>query len=272
MLYPVWGHLSHKKPQQTPPLIEHIPEIKEARAYAEAIIANIADPLWVVDKNDNWVLVNEAIEKATGYSEREMLGKRTLKQSLFEFFLSMPDGEGKLKAMNERVKANERVPGVFIPWLTKDNKILIMSCSGEPLRDAEGNVIGGVFIGKDMSTLQKAGIAATKVLNKKVEEELGKNYELAGLMFINNATIIVGDSSLEILKGVVEGYNRRFNKKIRIKEGIALTNMPKKEWPAFLKFLLSRFYECIGPTTFECCEGIESIRNIVEKVKAKYKG
>jgi hypothetical protein len=34
--------------------------------------------------------------------------------------------------------------------------------------------------------------------------------------------------------------------------------------------LLSTFYECIGPTTFECCEGIESIKDIVEEAKAKY--
>jgi hypothetical protein len=89
-------------------------------------------------------------------------------------------------------------------------------------------------------------------------------------MFMSNAALIVGDSSLEILKGVVEGYNRRFNKNIGIEEGIALTNVPEKEWPSFTAFLLARSYECIGPTTFECCEGIESIKDIVEKVKAKY--
>jgi hypothetical protein len=46
--------------------------------------------------------------------------------------------------------------------------------------------------------------------------------------------------------------------------------MPEEEWPSFLEFLLCRFYECIGPTTFECSEGIKSIEEIVEKVKAKY--
>ena len=32
-------------------------EVKEARAYAEAIVANIADPLWVTDKRNRWILV-----------------------------------------------------------------------------------------------------------------------------------------------------------------------------------------------------------------------
>jgi PAS domain S-box-containing protein len=247
-------------------------ETEEARLYAEAIIANIADPLWVVDKEDNWILVNDAMKRITGYEDKEVSGKKTPEQPLFKFFLSVPDGEEKLKAMIDRIKGGGHIPGMTIPWLTKGKELLMMSCSGEPLRDAEGRVIGGVFIGKDMSTLERAGIAATKVLNKKVEEEVGKNYELVTLMFMSNAALVVGNSSVEILKGVVEGYNNRFNKNIEVKEGIALTNVPKKEWPSFLTFLLATFYECIGPVTFECCEGIESIKDVVEEVKAKYEG
>jgi PAS domain S-box-containing protein len=247
-------------------------EVKEARAYVEAIIANIADPLWVVDKYDNWILVNEAMEKVTGYKKEEVLEKNMLTHPLFSPFISMLDGKEKLKAMIEKIKAGEHVPNIFIPWLTKDKGMLMMSCSGEPLRDAEGNVIGGVFIGRDMSVLQSTGVSATRTLAREVEGEVGRNYKLATLLFMSNASIIVGDSSLEILRGTVEGYNRRFNKNIGIKEGIALTNMPKEEWPSFLEFLLSRFFECIGPTTFECSEGIESVEEIVEKVKAKYEG
>jgi hypothetical protein len=184
----------------------------------------------------------------------------------------MLDGKEKLRDMLENVRVGKHVLPASIPWLTKDGRMLIMSCSGEPLRDAEGNVIGGVFIGKDMSTLQRAGIVATKTLYKAVESKVGKDYGLVSQMFMSNTALIVGDSSLEILRGTVEGYNRRFNKNIGIKEGIALTNMPREEWPSFIEFLLSRFYECIGPTSFECCEGIKSIGDIVEKVKAKYEG
>ncbi|HIH98500.1 MAG TPA: hypothetical protein HA346_05810, partial [Thermoplasmata archaeon] len=56
---------------------------------------------------------------------------------------------------------------MLIPWLTKDKKLLMMAYSGESLRDAKGNVIGGVFIGRNISALQMAGITATKVLNKR---------------------------------------------------------------------------------------------------------
>jgi PAS domain S-box-containing protein len=245
-------------------------EVKEARAYAEAIIADIADPLWVTDKQDKWILVNEATKRIIGYKEKEILGKQTLEQPLFEFFLKTPSGQEMLKEMSRKIKAKEHVSGMLIPWLTKDSKLLVMSCSGEPLKDAKGNVIGGVFIGKDMSVLQRAGITASKALASKVEAEVGKNYELATLLFMSNATMIAGDSSLEILRGTVEGYNRRFIKNIGIKEGIVLTNMPKDEWPSFISFLLSTFFACIGPTTLECSEGIKSIEDIVEKVKAKY--
>jgi PAS domain S-box-containing protein len=245
-------------------------EIKEARAYAEAIIANIADPLWVTDKNDNWVLINQAMENVIGYTEQELVGKKMSEQPMFEFFLSMPDSKEKLEATVEKIKVGEHVPGVMIPWLTKDKGILMMSCSGEPLRNAKGDVVGGVFIGKDMSTLQRAGIAATKILNRNVEAKVGRDYNLITQMFMSNAILLVGDSSLEILRGAVDGYNKRFKEKIRIEDGISLNNVPQKDWPSFTGFLLNIFYECIGPATFECCEGIKCIENIVEKVKVKY--
>jgi hypothetical protein len=195
-----------------------------------------------------------------------------LTNPLFRLFIGMLDGKEKLKAMMKKVKAEEHVSSLNIPWLTKDGRIIMMSCSGEPLKDAEGGVIGGVFIGKDMSTLQSTGFSATKILARKVESEVGENYELATLLFMSNATMLAGDSSLEILRGTVEGYNKRFNKNIGIKEGVALTNIPEDDWPPFTEFLLSTFYECIGPMTFECSEGIKTFEGIVGEVKAKYGG
>jgi hypothetical protein len=159
---------------------------------------------------------------------------------------------------------------MLIPWLTRDNKLLMMSCSGQPLKDAKGNVMGGVFIGKDMAVLQKVGILASKTLARRVEAEIGKNYEVATLLFMTNATMLTGDSSIDILKATVEGYNGRFNKNVKIKDGLTLRNMKKEDLPSFVEFLLETFYQCIGPTTFECSEGIESINPIVEKVKARY--
>ena len=244
-------------------------ETKEARAYAEAIIANISDPLWVVDKEDRWILVNDAMKKATGYGGREILGKQTLKQPLFKFFLGVPDGKERLKAMSDGIKASEHVAEI-IPWVTKDNSFLMMSCSGEPLRDPEGDVIGGVFIGKEMSTLQRAGTETTKALAKKAETVVGKDYELATLLFMTNAAMLAGDSSLDILKATVDGYNKRFDKNVKIKDGLTLRNMKKEDLPSFVEFLLETFYQCIGPTTFECSEGIRTIGNIVEKVRAKH--
>ncbi|HIH98499.1 MAG TPA: hypothetical protein HA346_05805 [Thermoplasmata archaeon] len=75
---------------------------------------------------------------------------------------------------------------------------------------------------------------------------------------------------MKILQGVVDGYNGRFNRKIRIEKGITPVNVPKEEWSSFIEFMLNTFYECVGPTTFECAEGIRSIEDIVKKTKARY--
>ena len=124
-----------------------------------------------------------------------------------------------------------------------------------------------------MSVLQKAGIAASKTLAKKVETLSGFDYELATFLFMNNASMITGDSAMDILTGAVDGYNIRFNKKIGIsvkEEGIDITNISKEDWKSFINFTIEIFYECIGPTTFECCKGIKSIEDMVKKVKEKY--
>ena len=146
----------------------------------------------------------------------------------------------------------------------------MMSCSGEPLKDSNGKVIGGVFVGKDMSTLQRAGTETTKALAKKAENIVGKDYELATLLFMTNAAMLAGDSSLDILKATVNGFNKRFNKNVTIENGLILRNMEREDLPSFVEFLLETFYQCIGPTTFECSEGIGTIEDIVKKVRTRY--
>jgi hypothetical protein len=90
---------------------------------------------------------------------------------------------------------------------------------------------------------------------------------------MKSANELLGSSAAVIFTSTVKGFNRRFGKAAKIKkekEGLVLSGMEPKEWPHFLEFLLTTFYECIGPITFKFCEGVIGIEPIVAKVSAKY--
>jgi PAS domain S-box-containing protein len=120
-------------------------QIEDARAYNEHIIAHIADGLYVVDNDGNWLTTNPAMAGITGYSEEELLSRKTLDQP----FLQLPEAKEAIRKMWQRVNAGEIVTGVEIPWIRKDGKKIIISGSEQLLKDAEGNDIGRVFVARD---------------------------------------------------------------------------------------------------------------------------
>jgi hypothetical protein len=86
---------------------------------------------------------------------------------------------------------------------------------------------------------------------------------------IKNASEILGSSAEIIFTDTVKGFNRRFGKAVKIEKeerGVILSNMEPEQWPHFLEFLLTVFYECVGPITFKFCEGAIGIESIVAKV------
>ncbi|MBS3773103.1 MAG: PAS domain S-box protein, partial [Candidatus Thermoplasmatota archaeon] len=60
-------------------------ELEEKEAYLENIINTVADPLFVKDRDHNWILLNDAYCSFMGYSRDELLGR-----SDYDFF---PDEE-----------------------------------------------------------------------------------------------------------------------------------------------------------------------------------
>jgi PAS domain S-box-containing protein len=247
-------------------------DLAEARAFTEAIIENISDPLWVVDSRGVVSMVNESMARVTNISRNELIGKNLREIPIFSFFLVTPGGMEKLDGMIERIKKDEPVQETLIPWLVENKNFYMMLCTGKPLKDSNNKVIGGVFLAKDVSPIEKTGTDVTKTLAHKVESKVGPNFELATLIFMTNVAMLAGGSSIEIFRGTVEGYNQKHNTDIKINDGVDISNMPEEEWPPFLEFLLKTFYECIGPVTFECAQGITSLKPILNKVESEYRG
>ena len=48
--------------------------LEEERAFNQAVEANIADMLIAADNDGKWITVNPAFEKATGFTQADMVG------------------------------------------------------------------------------------------------------------------------------------------------------------------------------------------------------
>jgi hypothetical protein len=109
-----------------------------------------------------------------------------------------------------------------------------------------------------------------KPLPRVDKEKLENDYLLAIFQFLKNTTNTIGGATMTIFKSVVEGYNRRFGKEIRIDDTVHLSGLSLEEWPKFMHFLLDIYYQCVGPITFECSKGIDIMEDTVKKVEEKY--
>jgi hypothetical protein len=88
--------------------------------------------------------------------------------------------------------------------------------------------------------------------------------------FLKNSTEIIGGATMTIFRSAVEGFNKRFSRDIRIDDTIHLSGLNEDEWPRFLEFLLNTYYQCIGPTLFECTKEIKILDEIVRRIEEKY--
>ena len=71
-------------------------------------------------------------------------------------------------------------------------------------------------------------------------------YAFSLFQFLTKISEVIGGTSVTIFRSAIDGYNKRFNKEVQVKDTIKLSNIPEEER---LEFVLGVFYVCIGPIT-----------------------
>lgn len=132
--------------------------LQTAKDYAENVIQSSLDMIISVDGNRKIVEFNRAAEQAFGYSKAEVLGR-----PIDLLFADPSDGT--------RVAADIRKYGRFAGELINKRNNAETFCayvSAAPLRDANGTVVGGMGISRDI-TEQKRAEEALRWLEKAVQ-------------------------------------------------------------------------------------------------------
>jgi len=138
-------------------ILRDMRELDKARAYAESLIKNAPDPVFVSDLEGKILQANDAVSQLLGFRQDEVL-----EQSLARF-ISPEETREFTVALREVVEHGVTRNAVLHPR-TATNEIIPTSLNASALRDAEGRVIGAIGILRDMRELGKSRAYAESLI------------------------------------------------------------------------------------------------------------
>ncbi|WP_176560250.1 PAS domain S-box protein [Brevibacillus dissolubilis] len=118
-------------------------ELRSTKELLESFINHTTDGIVLMDCDFNTLLVNRAIEKISGWSEAEIVGKRLLTVPTFLLEQEM--------RIYEQVKAGAHVSGYQTVRQRKDGSLFHASVTLSAVRDANGHIVGISGILRDIS-------------------------------------------------------------------------------------------------------------------------
>jgi PAS domain S-box-containing protein len=137
--------------------------LQAAKEYAETLINSSLDMIISVNADRNIVEFNRAAEEAFGYSKAEVLGK-----PVDLLYADPSDGSRVSGALFK----HERFRGE-IANRRKNGEIFYSYLSASMIRDASGNIVGGMGISRDI-TERKQAEESLRESNRRLEEALAE--------------------------------------------------------------------------------------------------
>jgi PAS domain S-box-containing protein len=130
-------------------ILRDMREIGKARAYAEALIKNAPDPVFVSDLEGKIIESNDAVSQLLGFRRDEVI-----EQSLSRF-ISPEETREFLAALREVVERGV-IRNVRLNPRSATGEIIPTTLNASALRDSDGKAIGAIGILRDMRELDKA--------------------------------------------------------------------------------------------------------------------
>src|SRR2546426_116857 len=138
-------------------ILRDMRELDKARAYAESLIKNAPDPLFVSDLEGKILQANDAVSQLLGFRPDELI-----EQSLSRF-ISPQETREFTAALREVVERGVTRNARLNPR-SASGEIIPTTFNASALRDLDGNVIGAIGILRDMRELDKAKAYAESLI------------------------------------------------------------------------------------------------------------
>jgi PAS domain S-box-containing protein len=179
-------------------------ELDKARAYAESLIKNAPDPVFVSDLEGKILLANDAVYALLGFRTDELIEQSLSRiispEETREFLAALREvverEEGTQansavhgeQATMELLRTNQRgvTRNVILNPRTASGEVIPTSLNASALRDSDGKVIGAIGILRDMRSYEQAvrdleqskGELQEKILDLEKFEEVVVGREL----------------------------------------------------------------------------------------------
>jgi PAS domain S-box-containing protein len=138
-------------------ILRDMRELDKARAYAESLIKNAPDPVFVSDLEGKILQANDAVSALLGFRQDEVL-----EQSLSRF-ISAEETREFTAALREVVERGVTRNAVLNPR-SASGEIIPTTLNASALQDSDGKVIGAIGILRDMRELDKARAYAESLI------------------------------------------------------------------------------------------------------------
>ncbi len=132
-------------------------ELDKARAYAESLIKNAPDPVFVSDLEGKILEANDAVSELLGFRRDEVV-----EQSLSRF-ISAEETREFTAALREVVERGVTRNARLNPR-SASGEVIPTTLNASALRDADGKVIGAIGVLRDMRELDKARAYAESLI------------------------------------------------------------------------------------------------------------
>src|SRR2546427_4228924 len=130
-------------------ILRDMRELDKARAYAESLIKNAPDPVFVSDLEGKILQENDAVYALLGFRTDEVV-----EQSLSRFI--SPEEKREFTAALREVVERGVTRNAMLHPRSASGEVIPTSLNASALRDAEGRVIGAIGILRDMRALEQA--------------------------------------------------------------------------------------------------------------------
>ncbi len=139
-------------------ILRDMRELDKARAYAESLINNAPDPVFVSDLEGKILQANDAVYELLGFRPDEVL-----EQSLSRF-ISPEETREFTAALREVIERGVTRNAQLNPR-SASGEVIPTTLNASALRDSDGKVIGAIGILRDMRELDKARAYAESLIN-----------------------------------------------------------------------------------------------------------
>jgi PAS domain S-box-containing protein len=138
-------------------ILRDMRELDKARAYAESLIEDAPDPVFVSDLEGKILQANDAVSELLGFRKDEVL-----EQSLSRF-ISGDETREFMAALKEVVERGVMRNARLNPR-SASGEVIPTTLNASALRDVDGNVIGAIGVLRDMRELDKARAYAERLI------------------------------------------------------------------------------------------------------------